>query len=181
MQNTKVTLDGPSLETYIETRLNLLQESIKSSERAQSGALGAAIEAVKASIVAVDLRYEQRFQASQKALEAALIAQREAIAAAMASADRAVTKAELATEKRFESVNEFRGTLDQQQRTLIPRSEVDVLVRGLEEKINQVTKIVDQLIAERQGVKGGWGYAVGAAGLLLTLASLLMMFWKLKG
>ena len=125
-----------------------------------------------------DKRYEERFAASQKALELGLAGQKSEISAALNAADRAVLKAETATEKRFESVNEFRGTLDNQQRTLIPRSEVDVLVRGLEEKISSITKIIDGLQAEsreqrseRRGVQGGWGYAVGAAGLIIALAS----------
>src|SRR4026207_456854 len=88
------------------------------------------------------------------------------------AAERAVTEAELATEKRFESVNEFRGTLDNQQRTLIPRSEVTVLIEGVNEKIANLTKIVDAMQAERAGIKGGWGYAVGVVGLLLALGSL---------
>ena len=130
-----------------------------------------------------DKRYEQRFDASQQALtvgfaaakaavDASFAAQKEAINAALAAADRAVTKAELATEKRFESVNEFRGTLDNQQRTLIPRSEVTVLMDGVNEKIANLTKIVDAMQAERAGIKGGWGYAVGVVGLLLALGSL---------
>lgn len=145
-----------------------------------------AIDYLLALIASADKRYEQRFEASQKALDAALTAQKEAttaafaaqekaINAALASAERAVLKAELATEKRFESVNEFRGTLDNQQRTLIPRSEVDVLVRGLEEKIAQLTKQIDAMVAERVGIRGGWGYAVGVVGFLLALGSLLMI------
>ena len=129
-----------------------------------------------------DKRYEERFAASQKALELGLMGTKSEISLALAAADRAVQKAEVATEKRFESVNEFRGTLDSQQRTLIPRSEVAVLVEGLSEKIANVTKVVDEqkaiiakLQAERQGVVGGWGYAAGAVGLFLALGSLIMI------
>ena len=132
-------------------------------------------------IIGNDKRYEERFSASQKALELGLQGQKSEISAALAAADRAVMKAETATEKRFESVNEFRGTLDNQQRTLIPRSEVDVLVKGLEEKIAQLTKTVDGLIAERQGIKGGWGYAVGVAGLMLALGSIGILGIRFAG
>jgi len=129
-----------------------------------------------------DKRYEERFAASQKALELGLMGTKSEISLALQAADRAVQKAEAATEKRFESVNEFRGTLDNQQRTLIPRSEVAVLVEGLNEKISHLSKTVDEqksivasLQAERQGVRGGWGYAVGAVGFLLALGSLVMI------
>jgi hypothetical protein len=112
---------------------------------------------------------DTRFAASQKAVDAALAAQKEAITAALAAADRAVAKAESASEKRFEGVNEFRSTLSDQQRTLISRSEVEVMNRGLNEKIGQLTKQMDALHAERMGIKGGWGYAVGVIGLVALL------------
>lgn len=173
--------DGPSLETYIETRFNLLTEALRDAARAQGGALGAAIEATKESQAAADRRYEQRFEAQEKAVQAAFAAQKEAINAALAAADRAVTKAELATEKRFESVNEFRGTLDNQQRTLIPRSEVDVIARGITDKIIDLTKTIDRMQAERQGIKGGYGYAVGIVGLVLTIVTLIAFGLKAFG
>lgn len=150
---------GWSLETAIDYVLAIINEKD---------------EHLRTLIAGNDKRYEQRFDASQKALELGLAGQKAEITTALTAADRAVSKAELATEKRFESVNEFRGTLDQQQRTLIPRSEVDVLVRGLDEKIAQLTKQMDQLSAERLGIKGGWGYAVGAAGFVLLVATFVM-------
>ena len=132
-----------------------------------------------------DKRYEERFSASQKALELGLAGQKSEISAALAAADRAVLKAETATEKRFESVNEFRGTLDQQQRTLIPRSEVDVLMRGVEEKITANTKALDEIKAtiaamqsERAGIRGGYGYAVGIVGFVLTVVSLGLLLYR---
>jgi hypothetical protein len=149
-----------------------------------------------------DKRYEQRFDASQKALQlsfdaqkdainAAFAAQREAVNAALSAADRAVQKAELASDKRFEGVNEFRATLADQQRTLIPRAEVDVIVRGLNMQIDALEKRLEGSIAERLsqiaalqrshdtssaervGLKGGWGYAVGVVGLVLTILAVI--------
>ena len=82
------------------------------------------------------------------------------------------------------SVNEFRGTLDNQQRTLIPRSEVDVLVKGLDEKINNLTKQMDQIQAMRAGEKGGYANIVVMVGVLLTILSIIGMvvtLYKLKG
>lgn len=176
--------DGWSIETAIDHMLALM-----GAERLRIDLL----------FTANDKRYEQRFDASQKALEvgfaaskaavdASFAAQKEAINAALAAADRAVTKAELATEKRFESVNEFRGTLDNQQRTLIPRSEVGVMVQGLEEKISNLTKLYDGMAlqmrardAEQKGVAGGWGYAVGLLGALMFLGSLTLIGLKFIG
>jgi hypothetical protein len=165
MAETRVPTSTPnragwSLETAIDYLLALLGE--KDAH-------------IRTLITANDQRYAERFNASQKALELGLAGTKSEISLALAAADRAVQKAEMATEKRFESVNEFRGTLDNQQRTLIPRSEVDVLGKGLEEKIAQLTKQYDGLQAERQGIKGGWGYAAGAVGLILSVGSLIMI------
>lgn len=144
-----------------------------------------ALDHVLAIINEKDRRYEQRFQDQQKAVETALVAQEKAVNAALDAQKTAVAKAESATEKRFESVNEFRGTLDNQQRTLIPRSEVAVIVEGLNEKVAQLTKQQDELkmavankLSEQKGVTGGWGYAVGALGLVLTIVTLGVLVFR---
>lgn len=98
-----------------------------------------------------------------------------------AAIKEAVLKAENATERRFESVNEFRGTLDNQQRTLIPRAEVDVIVKGLEGKIDTNTKQLAALNAERMGIRGGWGYAIGLLGAISIIGSLFAFALKLGG
>jgi hypothetical protein len=176
--DTQKNTAGWSLETAIDYLLGLVNEKYEHLRRD----ITEKDDHVRTLIVGNDKRYEQRFDASQKALEvgfaaakaavdASFAAQKEAINAALAAADRAVTKAELATEKRFESVNEFRGTLDNQQRTLIPRSEVDKMFQAMTEKVDRLQKQADASTAERAGIRGGWGYAVGAVGFVLLLAS----------
>lgn len=137
--------------------------------------MNAKLEALRAVMDERHNLYSERDGSRRVAVDAAFAAQKEGISAALTAADRAVNKAELATEKRFESVNEFRATLDNQQRTLIPRSEVGVIQDGLNEKITQLTKLMDQIQAERLGVKGGWGYAVGVVGFVLAIGSLIMI------
>lgn len=126
-----------------------------------------ALQHVLSLVGSNDHRYEQRF-----------IDQERAVGMALASAKEAVIKAEQAAEKRFDAVNEFRATLADQQRNLMPRAEVDVIVRGLHEKISALEKQVDTAQAERQGLKGGWGYAVGVVGLVLALASIIALVVK---
>ena len=160
--------EGPSLEQYLETRLNLLGETLKTAQ------------------AAMDLRYQQRFDAQSDALAAAFQSQQQAmktafdvaekaVNAALAAADRAVSKAERAADKRFEGVNEFRATLADQQRTLIPRSEVDVIVRSINEKLARLETINTARQGESTGVRGGWGYAVGVFGLVLAILSLVSL------
>ena len=120
------------------------------------------------SVIALhDRRYEQRFADQQQAVEAALSAAKEA-----------VIKAETAAEKRFEGVNEFRAALGDQQRLLMPRSEADRAITALSEKLLALEKQFDGLVAERQGLRGGWGYAVGVIGFVLALASLIALVIK---
>jgi hypothetical protein len=160
--------DGPNLQTYVETRFNLLGQEVHGLKALMDSAF-------KES----DLRYQQRFDAQAKALEAAFQAAKEAVQAALSAADRAVSKAELAADKRFESVNEFRKTLDDQQRTLMPRAESDRAMQALAEKLVSLKEQMDALLAERAGVKGGWGYAVGVVGFLLALGSLGVLIFKM--
>ncbi len=112
---------------------------------------------------------------------------REMISQALASTERAVNKAEVANERRFDSVNEFRNTLGDQQRTLMPRSEVEVIMRGQNDKMEGLSAIIksqnERIIAlsasmsgTRKGKNDGWAMAVGIAGLTLTILSIISFF-----
>jgi hypothetical protein len=131
-------------------------------------------------IDANDIRYGQRFEASQSAINTALIAQQTAMQTALtaqklavdtaqAAADRAVTKAELAAEKRFESVNEFRDTLADQQRTLMPRTEAELLIRQLAEKIDAIQLALSTSSGQKSGASALGGYLVGIAGFATAI------------
>jgi hypothetical protein len=105
---------------------------------------------------------------------------------ALASAQQAVLKAEAAAERRFESVNEFRSTLSDQQRNLMPRSEVALAIQAIHEKVQSTVEKVsliqtqmDALRSERAGIKGGWGYAVGAVGIVLSIIAAVIALARL--
>jgi uncharacterized protein YceH (UPF0502 family) len=110
-----------------------------------------------------DKRYEQRFSDSGTAVNAALMA-----------AEKAVAKAETAADKRFESVNEFRETLSDQQRTFIPRTEAEMRMAALESRL----ATLDSRITERRGQVIGadrmWGYIVGGIGVLVGIGGLFL-------
>jgi SMC interacting uncharacterized protein involved in chromosome segregation len=166
-------------------------------------------EYLLALTTANDSRYSERFESSQTALQAALTAQQTAmqtaftaqklsVDAALAAADRAVNKAEIASEKRFESVNEFRETLRDQQTTFIPRGESAALFKAADEKLTAIQSNYDNrlealrlsfeksnenILKEIAGLResrsesGGkmaganalWGYIVAVAGIGLAL------------
>src|ERR1043166_9070375 len=97
-------------------------------------------------------QYMQRFEAQDKTVVAALAASKEAI-----------NKAESAAEKRFDSVNEFRNTLKDQQLTLMSRAEAEVRFKAIEEKV---------ALAFDRGRAAVWGYVMGGLGLIGILITL---------
>jgi hypothetical protein len=81
-----------------------------------------------------NVRYEQRFTAMD-----------EKTSLALTSSEKAVTKAETATEKRFDAVNEFRGSLKDQADTLYPRTEAETKFRSYDEKLDDMKKEISSL------------------------------------
>jgi len=84
------------------------------------------------------------------------------------SLELAVTKANDATEKRFESVNEFRLTLTDQQRTFVPRSEYEAGHKVLEDKLTAIATDIEKIKNTKQG--GSTTVAYLAAGISLFVA-----------
>jgi hypothetical protein len=120
-----------------------------------------------AIIASNDRRYQQQFDALEKNT-----------AMALSGAERAVSKAETASEKRFDGVNEFRNTLADQQRTLMPRSEVDGIKHALDDKVQALKERMDKSESERAGLKGGYAVAVAVVGLFALIASVVIAFMK---
>jgi hypothetical protein len=110
-----------------------------------------------------DLRYQQRFDAQNTALDAARVAAKEGVTTALIAAEKAVDKANIANEKRFEGVNEFRQTLADQARDLMPRAECEQRLTQLSTQIAALTG------SSRAGATALFGWIVGAVGLVATL------------
>ena len=102
---------------------------------------------------------------------AALAAQKENTSAAFASSEKAIIKAEVASEKRFESVNEFRATLADQQRSLMPRAEAELRMGTMERDLAQLKSAGVERRGQSTGMNQLWGYIVGGIGLALAIAS----------
>jgi aspartyl-tRNA synthetase len=148
-----------------------------------------------------DRRYAARFVASEQAVKDAFAAQEKAINAALAAQQAAVNKADVATEKRFDGVNEFRAQLGDQQRTYMPRAEVEVIARAITEAVTANTAQVRSMIPRTEhdaaikaltdkhdslvtrldrtesrgaGREQAWGYVVAAAGVLIGIAGIVL-------
>lgn len=116
-----------------------------------------------------DRQYSQRFDAQEKA-----------VAAALAAAKEAVSKAEGAAEKRFESVNEFRNTLKDQQSGLATRPEVDARFKAIEDKIVGLALAQQQITSSNEGAVKLWGLIAGGVALLGIIGMLVMGVMNLR-
>jgi len=114
-----------------------------------------------------EIRYSQRFESQEKS-----------VASALAAAKEAVTKAENAAEKRFESVNEFRNTLSDQQRTLMPRPEAELLIKGLSDRLTKLETVNTETQGQGQGKEALWGWIVGISGFITGLVGVLWAILK---
>lgn len=143
------------------------------------------------TIPTLALHIERLITEVERRFEDKIGAQEKAVAIAMNAADRAVTKAEIAAERRFESVNEFRASLNDATRLQIPRLEAEALFKAhsdkndaaqkaLSARVDVLTQSVVALQSRSGGVHAGWGYAVGAVGLISLVVSLIMMLMGRK-
>jgi hypothetical protein len=100
-------------------------------------------------------------------------AQEKAVNAALAAADRAVAKAESSAERRFESVNEFRSTLADSARLLMPRSETEQSLKSLSDKIDSLTARYNARDDERRGSGQNWVLIAAVVAVLANIASVI--------
>lgn len=121
--------------------------------------------------------FERRLEDQQKAVDAALVAAKEAVAAALAAAEKAVLKAESAADRRFEAVNEFRGTLSDQATRFPQRIEVDQQFLALSNKLAQVDTRLTTVESYAAGQGGSWNKLTQVVALL---AAGLAMYFSLS-
>ena len=86
--------------------------------------------------------------------------------------DKAVTKADAASEKRFESTNEWRATMNDKDRLVMPRTEAENLIRGLSDKIEALTLRLNAKDDQNRGQSSVWAYLIAGVGLLSALVSM---------
>jgi hypothetical protein len=123
------------------------------------------------------------FAAQQLAMTTALQAAERAVQVANANAEKAVLKAEVSSDKRFESVNEFRGQLNDQAGMFATREQLELIRESINERLREVTKRIDlntsRLDADggkNAGISASWAVGVAAvAGLIGILGFGLAM------
>jgi len=102
-------------------------------------------------------------------------AAKEGVNAAMASAEKAILKAETATEKRFDSVNDFRQAMRDQQETFANKSETNMRLEDLAKRLDRVTTGMELSAGKSAGIStvilvGAW--------LVTTAIALLAIFLR---
>jgi hypothetical protein len=155
--------------------------------------LAALIESQKAIIDERDRLYKERDESRRTAVDAALMAQKEQTKASFEASEKAIVKAEDAQREYNVRSNEFRGQLDDQAKTLMPRLEMATTFRAIEDKL-EVYKVdtdskVDRLLKEigvlrekqsqwvgkEAGGDRSWGNVGVIAGLVIGAAGVAMM------
>jgi hypothetical protein len=128
--------DGPSMEQYIETRLNLLTVAIEKMDAALRERI-AGVEAVRDALkVSVDERFIHTDRLNEIVQE---------------SAKRAIDKAESAQHAHNVAANEWRSTLNDFKNTLVSRAEYD----RLERDFSAYRLEMSRLLAANEGSKRG--------------------------
>jgi hypothetical protein len=123
------------------------------------------IESVKTTADERDRRYEDRFTAID-----------EKTGLALSTSKEAVNKSEVAVEKRFDSVNEFRGTLSDQAATLLPRPEAAAKFAAYDEKLEDMKKDIIALREFRSEGSGRMDATKVFMGILMTAIGIVIGF-----
>ena len=117
---------------------------------------------------------EARLGALANEYEERIKALKEAVEFSQAVAEKAVTKAEVSTEKRFEAINDFRMLVADQTKGFISRGEFEALRDGGSERLRDLAARVDRSEGKSTGLNAGWGYLVGALGLIATVIAIVI-------
>lgn len=128
-----------------------------------------------------------RFTSAEKAVYAALAASDKAISAAMQSSKEAIIKAEAAADKRFDSLNELRAAMLDQQKNFAPATGTDLQFKALGDRITELKESLtarldscDKSITEQRTKAEAKGQAMsqtsgiifsilGVAGVVVTI------------
>lgn len=152
---TRIAVIERRLEDFIKTmdmRLEASREAVAlalaAAEKGIAIALGTAEKAAAKAELAAGREYlEAQIEGLKQTITAQIVSQKEAIQAALISADKAVLKAEGSAEKRFESVNEFRSALADQQQRLATKEELNLRFAALEAKVDESSKTKLQMVS----------------------------------
>lgn len=157
---------GPSLETYIETRLNLLT---KAQDKLEESLL-------------VRIAAEQRSrEATEKSIAENIDHLSDIFKVTQSDAKRAVDKAEAAQHAHNIASNEWRGTLNDFKSTLITKGEFDRLATEFAAYRLEQSRLNSQLAGAKEGAKetkddskAMWALVIAVGSALFQVVIMLM-------
>ena len=114
-------------------------------------------------IVEHDRRYEERFVAQQMAVRAALDA-----------AAEATMKAEQNAERWRNNANEWRAAMTDREKNFMSQGQANTQFDALEKQIALLNKRNDIAEGRIGGVSAGWGWLVGAVGLIGSIIAIFL-------
>jgi hypothetical protein len=161
------------------------------------------IENVLTLIRGNDENYKTQFANAKESVTTALTAQEKAVAAAFLASEKAIVKAEDAQKDYNQRSNEFRGQLDDQAKTLMPRQETIGLLKAIDDKFafmqstfesrieaqrvanekvfDALTKDIASLRESRSegtgksiGLRDFWGYLVALGGIATGILVIIL-------
>jgi hypothetical protein len=130
---------------------------------------------------------DMQFRDLVRMLDERFRSQQEMVSTALKSAEKAVVKAESASEKRFDAVNEFRQQLGDQAATFASRTEVEVKIEAIverleaeakrtNERLGEINKRLDLTQGKSSGLNAGLLYLFSGIAAIGTVVSLLVIF-----
>lgn len=95
------------------------------------------------------------------------------------SLQQAVDKAERSDEARFRGINEFRAALSDQQKTLVSRDTVDVMVGGIMDRLERLNTRIEQMDKVAARPEALSAVASNVESLKLFVSNLQGRFWAI--
>lgn len=92
--------------------------------------------------------------------------------------EKATIKTDIAAEKRFESVNEFRGQLRDQQNTFVTKNEVNIRCDNIEKKIDYLEKYSNASEGKNSGISLVWGIIIVVISFLISGISIVVSIFN---
>lgn len=166
------------LDERYATQTRAIDAAFDTQQTAMQTAFAAAEKAVDQRATTLDREFHEHLEQVRHENALAFLNSDKAVQAALTSQKDAVTKAETATNKRFESVNEFRGQLNDQAALFLPRTEYDARHTNLEDRVTDITNRLNRSEGSRDGVRLTTGtlvtiitVAVIVIGLVVAIAN----------
>jgi len=89
--------------------------------------------------------------------------------------ERATVKQDAAIERRFESVNEFRSTLEDQTKTFMPRAEIEARIQQNYERYNDLANRITRAEGRSAGSSAAYGYLTAAVTAVIAIVTVVLI------